>query len=181
MPTPAMMMWVFMGITVAAGEKGKGTVRQRTMADSLRRQGSLWVIYAISVILVIRYSLMPFMAHLAYQRGNRFIMSGRIEYAVKEYEKAVRLDNSLTDGHSTLGSVYAGQGLYDKAIEELKKSIQIDNYNIEARISLAGVHRRLGEYDESIQELKFVIGINPNLTLARSLLEMVSQERDMAN
>lgn len=124
---------------------------------------------------------MPFMAHLAYQRGNRLIMSGGVESAVKEYEKAVRLDNSLTDGHSTLGSVYAEQGRYDKAIEELKKAIEIDNYSIEARISLAGVYRRLGEYDKSIQELKFVIDINPNLTLAKSLLEMVSKERDMTN
>ncbi len=178
MPAPAMMMWVFMGITVAAGEKGKGTVPGKM--DSPRRQGFLWIIYAIFIILVIRYSLMPFMAHLAYQRGNSLIMSGRIESAVKEYEKAVRLDDSLTDGYSTLGSVYAGQGLYAQAIEELKKSIQIDNYNIEARISLAGVHRRLGEYDKSIQELKFVIDVNPNLTLARDLLEMVSKEAKRA-
>mgnify|MGYP001597964892 FL=1 len=177
MPTPAMMMWAFMGITVAAGE-GKGTVPGKR--DSPRRQGVLWVIYAIFVILVLNYSLMPFMAHLAYQRGNELIVSGRLKSAVKEYEKAVRLDNSLTDGHSTLGSVYAEQGLYDKAIEELKKAVQIDNYNIEARISLAGVHRRLGEYDKSVDELKFVIDINPNLTLARSLLEMVYEEAKRA-
>lgn len=145
----------------------------------MRKNFFLWVSYTIFIILVIKYSLMPFMAHLAYQRGNSLIMNGRLKSAVKEYEKAVRLDNSLTDGHSTLGSVYAEDGRYDKAIEELKKAIQIDNYNIEARISLAGVHRRLGEYDKSIQELKFVIGINPNLILARSLLEMVSKEKEM--
>ena len=147
----------------------------------MRKNFFLWVSYIIFIILVIKYSLMPFMAHLAYQSGNRLIMSGRIESAVKEYEKAVRLDSSLTDGHSTLGSVYAGQGLYDKAIEELKKAIQIDNYCIEARISLAGVHRRLGEYDKSIQELKFVIDVNPNLTLAKDLLEMVYRERDSSS
>ena len=145
------------------------------------RKNLLICSYIIFVILVLKYSLMPFFAHIAYQRGNSLIMSGRIESAIKEYEKAVRLDNSLTEGHSTLGSVYAEQGFYDKAIEELKKAIQIDNYHIEAHISLAGVHRRLGEYDKSIQELEFVIGINPNLTLAKSLLEMVSKERDMTN
>ena len=155
---------------------GSGLMNQ-TPTRSHRKYNRFWLGYIIFVILVIRYSLMPFMAHLAYQRGNRLIMSGRIESAVKEYEKAVRLDNSLTDGHSTLGSVYAGQGLYDKAIEELKKSIQIDNYNIEAHISLAGVHRRLGEYDKSIKELEFVIRINPNLTLAKSLLEIVHKEK----
>ena len=87
-----------------------------------------------------------------------------VEFAVREYRRALELNPNLDDAHHQLGVVYLHIGLLDKAVVELEKTLALDPGNrfAEHRIGVALVDQ--GRYEEGLRALRAVpASFNPAL------------------
>jgi serine/threonine-protein kinase len=87
-----------------------------------------------------------------------------VEFAVREYRRALELNPNLDDAHHQLGVVYLHVGLLDKAVAELEKTLALDPGNrfAEHRIGVALVDE--GRYEEGLRALRAVpASFNPAL------------------
>jgi len=87
-----------------------------------------------------------------------------VEFAVREYQRALELNPNLDDAHHQLGTLYLHIGLLDKAVAELEKTLALDPSNSFAqhRIGVALVDQ--GRYEEGLRALRAVpSSFNPAL------------------
>ncbi len=98
--------------------------------------------------------------------------------AIRDAERAVRLDDSLALAHSVLGRVYANAGREDDAIRELKKAIEIAPANAEAPRELARVYSNLGRFQEAEASYLQATAARPTDWYAHLLLGLFYFERE---
>lgn len=91
-------------------------------------------------------------------------------YAIKMFEKALRLDNRCAPAYAWLGQVYAhiynkgwtqDLSYLERSIEYAEKALSIDKENWEAHWTLGLVYSMRGMYKESIKEYERAITIAP--------------------
>lgn len=89
------------------------------------------------------------------------------EVAIKEFEKAISKDPSLSRAYEQLSLVQLHIGLYDKAISNVKKCINLDPINYRAKRFIAEAYLFQGEYDKALKEFnKIPESFVPEPTLA---------------
>jgi len=73
---------------------------------------------------------------------------------------------TFAEGHTSLGSAYARQGLYDEAVKEYREASRIKPKNATARFNLGNTCLNQGKIPEAIAEFKKASKIEPDLAVA---------------
>ena len=84
--------------------------------------------------------------------GVIYEREGKDDLAIREYESAVSIDNTLVTPLVNLGNVYFKQGEFTKAEKSYKKALELDESNLEAANNLASLYIEIGEqYDQGLE------------------------------
>jgi tetratricopeptide (TPR) repeat protein len=84
-----------------------------------------------------------------------------IAKAMELTQKALALDDSLAEGYSRLGFLYAMTRQYDKGIAEAEKAVALNRNSATAHLYLGKTLFFAGRAEESIPEYKKAIRLNP--------------------
>jgi len=112
--------------------------------------------------------------------GAKYYQQGKLEKAIKEFQRAIEINPFYAEAYNNLGAVYLDKEEYKKAIQHLQKAIEIDSSYGFPHYNLAIALHYLGKDEEAIAELKEAIWLNPrsfkayyNLACYYSLLNQV--------
>jgi tetratricopeptide (TPR) repeat protein len=92
--------------------------------------------------------------------GILFLKKGFYKEAKKSFESAIKADDSLTDAHRNLGTVYKKLGDPDRAIAQLTRALYLAPNNADYYLDLALAYLEKDMYEEAFTELKKAINLN---------------------
>jgi serine/threonine protein kinase/Tfp pilus assembly protein PilF len=110
-------------------------------------------------ILKERAQKFPREKEIFYTLGVYYEGIGNFDQALKEYNKALKLDPNYGDVHNVLGYMYSGMGEFSKAIEHLKKYVALYPGDANPLDSLAAAYFWMGDLDEAAANFKAAIEI----------------------
>lgn len=95
--------------------------------------------------------------------GDMYAQIGKLDEAVKFYEKGVVINPKNTEGNLVLANAYFDTKQFEKAEKHYAKVIEIDPKNIDARTDLATtlVERENPDYERAVKEFQQSLEINP--------------------
>ena len=108
-----------------------------------------------------------------YNLGLLLSVTGRVDDAVIEYEKALARDEMNSDARSNLAAVLVRQGKLDRASAELVRVVERDPDNAMARANLGLVLLQQGRAGQARVQLEEALRLNPQLTPARDALDSI--------
>ncbi len=103
-------------------------------------------------------------AHL--KRGNRALMSGRLDAAEAEFRNAAKADPKSTGARRNLALVLARKGLFDGAIEALKSAAEIDPDDVWIHVDLGNAYLSKGQAETAVRSFEQAVEIDPTLVQA---------------
>ena len=102
--------------------------------------------------------------------GVVYYEQGRVDEAIAEYRKALKINPNFDGAHNNLGSAYFKKGLTSEAIREYEKAVRINPYYVDGRYNLGVAYSQLGRVDQAIIEYKKALKINPYFAQAHNNL-----------
>jgi tetratricopeptide (TPR) repeat protein len=103
----------------------------------------------------------PDFARLYYNLGIPLLRAGRIDEAVKCWERNIALGGMDSKVHTNLGSVYYSRGKIDLAIEHFLRAVEIDE-NFLANAKLGRIMTNKGDFILALDYYRRSIEANPN-------------------
>ncbi len=104
-------------------------------------------------------------AHL--KRGNRALMSGRLDDASAAFRQAIEADPKASAARRNLALVLARQGDADGAVEELRAAEEVDPDNVWVHVDLGNAYLGKGLGEQAVDSLRRAVEIDPALVAAR--------------
>lgn len=116
------------------------------------------------------------------KQGENYWGMGKLNEAISEFEKALKVNPNSTQAYHGLGRVHFKQGLNDQALKELEKAISLEPEQAWVRawchITLGQIYAQKGEKEKAKKEFETALLINAtqsaNIT-AQAWLERLSQ------
>ncbi|MHB1417483.1 MAG: tetratricopeptide repeat protein, partial [Chloroflexota bacterium] len=140
---PTVLLWLMLGLVVAAGEGTAAPARPRLPARA-------YLGIAAGLVLVAVLTLNLWLSAL-------YVNLGRIDLARADYagalayaEDAVGRDDANPRAHLLLGLARLGQGEAATALAPLERAVALDPANASAHYHLAEVYERLGREEEAV-------------------------------
>ena len=116
---------------------------------------------------------------LYYNLGIPLFRTGRIDEAIKCWERNVALDGRNNKAHTNLGSLYYGRNEVDRAIKHFQRAIEIDENDFLAQAKLGVIMTNKGQITQAIEHYQRSLEANPHQPSTRydyaSLLENQGQ------
>jgi predicted O-linked N-acetylglucosamine transferase (SPINDLY family) len=100
-------------------------------------------------------------------RGIELRRLGRIDEAVREFERAIQLRADYAPGYFNIASIRFDQGRVDEAAALWRKAIEIKPDYYHAHAALGSALRRLGRLEEAIASCRRALGIKPDFADGR--------------
>jgi len=91
-----------------------------------------------------------------YLRGISLLENGDTIKGIRNFQKAIDVDNNYFDAHLQLGMLYAGKK-NKLAVDYLNNALNIDPDNTEVTYYLALYYQEIGEYDKAIQSYNSIL------------------------
>ena len=101
------------------------------------------------------------------RQANAYYIKGRLEEAVEEYRKVVKLDPHHEEAHYNLGVVYDRMGRTEEAVKEWMTTLEINPVRLEALLALGLAYQEKGETGEAGRFLKEAISKYPQDSLLK--------------
>jgi tetratricopeptide (TPR) repeat protein len=105
-----------------------------------------------------------------YNMGLLFAVTGRLDEAVGEYEKALERDPMHGDARLNLATALARQGRADRAARELMRVLESDPENVGALTNLGLILAGQGSTARARPYLEEALRLEPDLAVARNAL-----------
>jgi len=105
--------------------------------------------------------------------GRAYQEQGRLDEAVRQYNKALALYPGDFKAHYNLGVIYDKQDKLNEAVLNYQKAIEINPKYIDARFNLANIYQKQGLLEKAIQQYRRVIALDPDDFEARNNLGVV--------
>jgi tetratricopeptide (TPR) repeat protein len=105
--------------------------------------------------------------------GNIYIDLRRLDDAIDEYQKALRLSPNFADIITQLGIAYREKGQYDDAIKQFSKAKEVNPRYMLARLHLGLAYYSHGFYGLAEEEWQEALKIDPNHAAIRTYLNFV--------
>ncbi len=105
--------------------------------------------------------------------GAIYAGQGRYDEAVRQYREALHSSPDSAEIHRSLGFVFGKQGRFDSAAEEYAKILEMQPGDYVAHTYLGAALLKLGRADEAILHLNRALGINPDFSEARMILQSI--------
>ncbi len=96
-----------------------------------------------------------------YNLGLIYAEQKRFDYAVMEFQNALKLNPNHVETLNNLGLVYATQGQLNDAVHELQKALQIKPHYI-IHNNLGVVYLNQKRFDEAVNEFQSALKLNPD-------------------
>jgi len=87
--------------------------------------------------------------------GNFYYDTGRIDYAKKCHEEAIKSNPNNLNSLNQLGLCLSNQGKDKEAIEYYKKSLSVNDKDVATHINIANSYRNLGSHQEAANYYEF--------------------------
>ncbi len=128
-------------------------------------------------------------AQLHYQRGKVLIALGKekmhsqyFNEAIRDLEKAVKLDDTHVEYYTALGDAYFSIGNTGDSYTALRKALQLDENNFEARLKMGEIAYYSGNHELAMENLNKVTEQDPNNQTALFIKGFIYKEnKDTAN
>ena len=101
------------------------------------------------------------------REGNKLVLAGRNDEAVKAYREALNMKPNSEEAHVKLAGIYQYQKLYGEAIEEYKDAISINPTNADNYISIGSLYAKIGEFDKASEACEIVTKMVPGTDKAK--------------
>ncbi len=93
--------------------------------------------------------------------GNTYLIQGKWDEAIAEYEKALALNPEDTLAYLGLGQVYQARAKREEAQAAYQQAIAVCSGNVLVRISLAEVYAAGGKTEEAIRQYQEALRLRP--------------------
>jgi len=103
-------------------------------------------------------------------QGINYYNFGQYDAAIREFQKAIKIEPQSLDAHLYLAWAYEKQGKKEKAIGEYQKITEIDPNHLDAHYWLGIYYDSIGKKAEAIKEYEKVLSLNPR----KEKLEIIS-------
>ncbi|MXV83064.1 tetratricopeptide repeat protein, partial [Candidatus Poribacteria bacterium] len=90
-------------------------------------------------------------------RGITYKDMGKIDLAMKDYNKAIELDPEFPEVYNNLGIIYDEKGEHDCAIKNYSKAIELKSYYVSAYNNRGRAYRVKGNIELAIEDFKTAI------------------------
>jgi tetratricopeptide (TPR) repeat protein len=110
--------------------------------------------------------------------GDKFIMDGKYQDALVEYQEALKLNPDDADSNYKVGVAYYFLNKFPESIEAYKKAISLNPRHVKALNNLALIYQKQDENVEASMLYQKALEINPDYYLARYNLGVVLYRRD---
>lgn len=94
--------------------------------------------------------------------GNSYFQSGQIENAIKDYSKAIDLNQNYAMAFNNRGAAWAEKGDFNRAISDLDKALQMNPKIAEAYYNRGKTFNEMGDVNQAINDLSEAIRLTPN-------------------
>lgn len=96
------------------------------------------------------------------KQGFHSFQKGKIDEAIKYFDKAIEIDPQLEAAYRNRGIAYDIQGNQEQAIDDATRVIDINPASIDAYILRGNSHVKIGNYDQAISDYSKAIELNPS-------------------
>ncbi|GHT09417.1 hypothetical protein FACS189415_4760 [Bacteroidia bacterium] len=114
-------------------------------------------------------------------RGNFYLNLGKIEDALKDYNKAIEIDShSMLENQNKIfytnrGDLYFGINDLENALKDYGRAIEIDTNYAVAYKRKGDIFTKLGKITEALKEYEKALKIDPNYEAAYNVFEKMSK------
>jgi eukaryotic-like serine/threonine-protein kinase len=108
----------------------------------------------------------PNSAEYHYQLGISLTNQGKLDEAITEYGKALKMNPKLTGAQSKLAEIYSKQGKRDAAVEEYKKITELAPKYSVGHYQLANEYRLCRRFDLAAEEYKEALNLDSKSSYA---------------
>ncbi len=93
-------------------------------------------------------------------RGIDYRKEGKLDLAIKDFDKAIELNPEFAEAYNNLGNAYDDKGDFDKAIVNFNTAVEIKSDFVDAYVNRGVAYGKKDMFDESIKNLNTAIKIN---------------------
>ncbi|MCL6266717.1 tetratricopeptide repeat protein [Flagellimonas myxillae] len=101
-------------------------------------------------------------AQVLYDKGQVFFQKGKFKDAIREYKKALKVDDKFAFAWDMLGYSHRKLGEYDEAIKYYRKSLEVDPKGKMPLINIAYAQEFKKDYNAAIEAMDHYIGVYPD-------------------
>lgn len=94
-------------------------------------------------------------------RGIAYALSGDLDKAISDYNKAIEINPSFTETYSNRGNAYSDSGNFKKAVSDYNKAIELDPKFASAYTNRGNAYFRFGNYKEAVSDYNRALALNP--------------------
>jgi tetratricopeptide (TPR) repeat protein len=94
--------------------------------------------------------------------GNIFLQNGRVDEAMKQFQKALDIEPRYALAHNNLGAALYQKGQVDEAVAHYQKALEIEPRYAQAHNNLGIVLFQKGQVDEAMAHFQKALAIQPN-------------------
>lgn len=109
--------------------------------------------------------------------GVKLLEQGKVDEAVAEFRKAVRLDPDYAAAHLNLAYAYDRQGRVGEAMDGYRRVIELAPEDLMAHNNLGVLYDKEGLYDEAIGQFEQALRIDPTNANAQKNLENAKKNK----
>lgn len=106
-------------------------------------------------------------------RGILHMRAGRMEMALRDYERSARIKPDLADAQVNRGAALYNLSRYPEAMEALNRGVEAENLNARsiAFYNRGLTHEKLGDVEAAYYDFSTALELNPMFELASRQLE----------
>ncbi|MDR4503160.1 MAG: tetratricopeptide repeat protein [Candidatus Scalindua sp.] len=109
--------------------------------------------------------------------GDIHTAQGLNDDAIKDYNEALKIDNSVIDAHTALVRLYIANGNLDLAEKQCNTALSVnDPVNYQILLYLASIYEQHGKFEESIGLLERILEKKPDDLMAHTQLSILYLE-----
>jgi tetratricopeptide (TPR) repeat protein len=94
--------------------------------------------------------------------GDALLRQGKLNEAIDQYQKAIRLKPDYANSHNNLGIALARKGQTDEAIRQYREAIRLKPDHADAHNGLGVALHAKGQMDESVRHLQEALRLKPD-------------------
>src|SRR5256885_3485834 len=145
---------------------GKSGARPASSGGSISSSGTASIVQAFPLdyrSIAERLQNDPDNPALLNEKGNTLVQHGRLQQAIRQYEKAVRIQPDLAIAWNNLGVANTAAGKFAEGERAYRRAFKVNPAYALAYYNLGAGFDQRGKYDEAIEYYQRAIELDPTL------------------
>ena len=95
-------------------------------------------------------------------RGIDYRNEGKLDLAIKDFDKAIELNPEFAEAYNNLGNAYDDKGDFDKAIVNFNTAIKFKSDFVEVYVNRGVAYGKRDEFNKAINDFTIAINLDPD-------------------